>query len=190
MRLRRRTGASPVSRKAIGSHRIFSQSKRLRFQLRDPAAQAATTQSSCWARGCSLSPVEKEPVPPPTAEPACPCSPRAANVCSAPVRPQCCDLCYEALTATAQEPLGSSGGSGGWFAQRVGQERGLLLLGANVKVSLNKVLKRPSNPSPVCQIQKGAGGASGGEENTKTQALYIDVRVKVATLECSVFLSR
>lgn len=59
-----------------------------------------------------------------------------------------------------------------------------------MKVASNKVSKRSSNPGPVCQIQKGVGDVSGGEENTKTQALYIDVRVKVATLECSVFLSQ
>lgn len=59
-----------------------------------------------------------------------------------------------------------------------------------MKVALDKVSKRSSNPSPVCQIQQGAGDVSGGGENTKTWALYIDVRVKVATLECRVFLSR
>lgn len=90
----------------------------------------------------------------------------------------------------AQEPLGFFGGWGGWFAQRVGQETRLPPLGANMKVVSNKVSKRSSNPGPVCQIQKGVGDVSGGEENTKTQALYIDVRVKVATLECSVFLSQ
>lgn len=72
----------------------------------------------------------------------------------------------------------------------MGQETCLPPLGADIKVALNKVSKRCSNPSPVCQIQKGVGDVSGGEENTKTQVLYIDVRVKVATLECSVFLSQ
>lgn len=72
----------------------------------------------------------------------------------------------------------------------IGVRKGLLLLGASMKVALNKVLKRASNPNPVCQIQKGAGDVSGGAENTKAQALYIDAHVKVAMLECGVFLSQ
>lgn len=89
----------------------------------------------------------------------------------------------EVITVTAQELLGVLGV---WRVVCTVSAS----FKANVKVALNKVSKRSSNLSPVCQIQKGAGDVSGGEENTKTQALYIDIRVKVATLECSVFLSQ
>lgn len=58
------------------------------------------------------------------------------------------------------------------------------------RLLLNKGSKRSSDPSAVCQIQRGVGDVSGGGETTKPRALYIDVRVQVATLECGVFLSR
>lgn len=53
--------------------------------------------------------------------------------------------------------------------------------------SLNKTSRSSSNASAVCQMQRGAGDDSGEEENTKTQALSIDVRVKVGRWSAEYF---
>lgn len=56
-----------------------------------------------------------------------------------------------------------------------------------MEFALNKTSRSSSNPSLVCQTQKGVGDDSGGEENTKTQALSIDVRVKVGRWSAEYF---
>lgn len=127
----------------------------------------------------------KELAPAPQAEPrpgstrACVTSPER------PASPRGRDTRFEVPAVTTQELLGVLGGwEGGWLTEGPGN---LPLPGANMEFALNKNSRSSSNPSPVCQRQKGAGDDSGGEENTKTQALSIDVRVKVGRWSAEYF---
>lgn len=166
----RSLGTNPSSRQALRPHRI----------LQPHEASLCPAEGLCGLRGCSGGKGGSSTAPGTAQAWAAP-----TGVPTAPGQPQGWDTPFGVTAVAAQELLGVWAGKG--LAQPGGQETCLPLPGANMESALKKTPRSSSNPSAVCQMQRGAGDDSGGGENTKTQALSIDVRVKVGRWSAGYF---